>query len=296
MSVTETNRSGRWLATTAIGIVLSGLAPQPIMAQEAEEEEKGWEFTAELSAIWVGGNSVSNTFGLGSTLAREWARSVVSFQTGALRSENTRRSHTAIGTADDFVVNVNEDTERTAENYFLRGRYDYKFSDRFFSFVSAQWLRNTFAGIDNEWVGAAGVGNIWVDTDRISFSTDYGVTLTKRDDVVPNPDIEDTFAGARFGYDFGAVLTEAAQFLSVFIGDLNLNNTDDVRFDWTNSLPVSITSKLALKPSLQLMWRNDPALEALDLFTSGGDPTGTTVLAPLDKLDTLFTLALVLSL
>jgi hypothetical protein len=44
------------------------------------------------------------------------------------------------------------------------------------------------------------------------------------------------------------------------------------------------------------MWRNDPALEALDLFTSGGDPTGTTVLAPLDKLDTLFTLALVLSL
>ncbi len=69
-----------------------------------------------------------------------------------------------------------------------------------------------------------------------------------------------------------------------------------MRFDWTNSLPVSISETLALKPSLQLLWRNDPALEAIELFTSGGDPTGSTVLVPLDKLDTLFTLALVLSL
>jgi putative salt-induced outer membrane protein YdiY len=296
MGVTEMHRAGRWLVTAAVGIVLSGLAPQSIMAQEEEEEEKGWEFTAELSAIWVGGNSVSNTFGLGSELAREWARSAVSFSGGALRSENTRRSRTAVGTADDFIVNVDEDAEKTAENYFLRGRYDYKFSDRFFSFVSASWLRNTFAGIKAEWVGAAGVGNIWVDSDRIRFSTDYSITLSHRADVVPNPDADDTFAGARFGYDFGAVLTEAAEFTSEFIGDLNLNNTDDVRFDWTNSLPVSISSKLALKPSLQLTWRNDPALETLELFTATGNPTGETVLSPLDKLDTLFTLALVLSL
>jgi len=80
------------------------------------------------------------------------------------------------------------------------------------------------------------------------------------------------------------------------IADWNLDNTDDVRLDWKNSLPVSISAKLALKPSVRMLWRNDPSLQEVPLFGSDGTPMDVNVLAPLKKLDTFFTLALVVNL
>ncbi|MEJ2541801.1 MAG: hypothetical protein P8188_17855, partial [Gemmatimonadota bacterium] len=78
--------------------------------------------------------------------------------------------------------------------------------------------------------------------------------------------------------------------------DQNLNDTEDRRLDWGNSVTVDITDVLALKPSLLLQWRNLPSLGEVPLFSPGGVDTGTTVLAPLRKLDTTFTIALVLTL
>lgn len=279
----------------ALGLAVALLGGVPTAAQE-EDEETGWQYTGELTAVWVGGNSESNTFGLGNTLLGQWERSTIKLTGGALRSESTTSARRAVGSMADFMVIEEESTRKTAERYFLRGRYDYRFSDRFFVFGGAEWLRNTFAGIDARWLGVVGLGNVWIDGDRVHFSTDYGVTITKQDDVVPNPDTGDTFAGARAAYDFQLRLTDNARFESVFIGDLNLDDTDDVRFDMTNALPINISSRLALKPSLQLLWRNAPALESLPLVASDGSPTSESVLVPLEELDTLFTLALVLSL
>ena len=58
---------------------------------------------------------------------------------------------------------------------------------------------------------------------------------------------------------------------------------------------MDVSEIIALKPSLQVVWRNQPALTDIPLFTSGGTPTGTTVQAPLEKVDTFFRLALVLT-
>ncbi|MEQ9569018.1 MAG: hypothetical protein RLN75_02415, partial [Longimicrobiales bacterium] len=83
---------------------------------------------------------------------------------------------------------------------------------------------------------------------------------------------------------------------STLLVDLNLSETDDVRYDFTNSLAVNISRKLALKPSLQLLYRTQPSLAAVPRVSSGGVETGRTVLAELEKLDTFFRLALVLTL
>ena len=82
----------------------------------------------------------------------------------------------------------------------------------------------------------------------------------------------------------------------MLIADWNLDNTDDIRLDLTNALSIAISSALALKPSLQLLWRNDPALTEVALVESDGTPTGESVRVALEKLDSFFTLALVLKL
>ena len=108
--------------------------------------------------------------------------------------------------------------------------------------------------------------------------------------------VKKNFPGARLSYDLWWKLTDSTDFESTLIADWNLDNTDDLRLNFTNALPIAISAKLALKPSLQLLWRNQPSLTGVDLETPDGTPTGEVVLAPLEKLDSFLTLALVVKL
>jgi len=274
--------------------VVAALVAIPVSASGQEpEKELGWFLTAEFAAVWTGGNSESNTLGLGATLRRVWQRSELHFDAKAIRTESSVKTRTAVGSPTDFDVVVDKATETTADNTNVRGRYDYAVSPRFFLFGGADWLRDKPAGIESRFLMVAGAGNTWVDNDRVRFKTDYGAAYTFQSDVVTNPFIKTNFPGIRLSYDLGWTVSASTEFQSVLIGDWNLDNTDDVRLDWANSLPVAITGALSLKPSLKLAWRNQPSLAEVGLFAPDGTPTGETVLVPLEKLDTFFTLALV---
>lgn len=266
-------------------------------AQDDDEKELGWFFVADLAAVWTAGNSESNTFGTDGRLRRVWQTSSLRLQAGGTQTQSTLKTRTAVGSSpSSYNLQVDKRTEKTAELYYARAQYDKDITKRFYLLAGVDWLRNTFAGIDSRTLVGAGAGNIWADNDEVKFQTDYVFTYTFQEEVVKNPFTKNEFPGVRLGYDLWWQMTTSTEFLSVIAADWNLDNTDDVRVNWTNSLPVSISEKLKLKPSLQLLWRNDPALTGVDLVDSGGTPTGSTVLVPLEKLDSLFTLALVVKL
>jgi putative salt-induced outer membrane protein YdiY len=279
------------ILSAAVSLII-GTTP----AQAQDEREVGWFLTGEVTGVWTSGNSESNTLGLAATVRRIWNSSELKFDAGAVRTESGTTTRTAVGTIDDFVVEKETTREKTVENYYLRGRYDYKLNERFFTFAGTDWLRNTFAGIDSRLLFAAGAGNIWLDDDRFRLRTDYSATYTFQEDVVENPFIKTNFPGLRLSYAFWWNLTNSTDFESTLIADWNLDNTEDLRFDFTNALPISISGKLAFKPSLQLLWRNEPSLTSVPLEDQSGVPTGDTVRVPLEKLDTFFTLALVVKL
>ena len=262
-----------------------------------KEKKLGWFFEGRLTGLWMGGNSESFTFGLGTTLKHIWTNSELRFDLGGTQTQSTLTTRTAIGPdKNNFRVNEQSNTEKTAELYFARGRYDYSFSEYFYALGGIDWLRNRFAGIDSRTLIGAGIGNKWVDNDNVRFKTDYSFTYTFQKDVVENPITKTNFPGIRFSYDFWYNLTSSTDFESIFIADWNLDNTKDVRIDFTNSLPIQISEIFTLKPSLQLLWRNDPALTSIDLYDSPGGVKLDLVTVPLKKLDSLFSLTLVVSL
>ena len=288
----------------ALVVGLLGSVAQRLEAQG--ERELGWFFTTEFTAVWTAGNSVTNTFGLDAKARRAWERTELTLSAGGIRSETTKRTRTAVGTAADFNVVETENREKTAESFYGRGRLDYTISPKFFAFGGADWQRNTFAGIDSRMLFALGAGNSWVESDRVRFKTDYSATYTFQEDVVANPFFKTNFPGVRLQYDLGWKPTGTTEFTSVFIGDWMFSKEpgttapeeesgQDLRVDFTNALSVSISSKLALKPSWQLLWRNDPALSEVPLFATDGTDLGTNVLVPLQKLDSIFKLALVVN-
>jgi hypothetical protein len=263
---------------------------------EEEKKELGWFFEGKLTGLWTGGNSQSFTYGLGATLKHIWENSELRFDAGGTQTESKTITRTATGTTSDFEVNEETRTEKTAEIFFARARYDYSFSKSFYALGGVDWLRNRQAGIESRFLVAAGIGNTWVDNNSLRFKTDYSFTYSFQNDVIENPFIKNKFPGLRFSYDFWDKLSASTEFESILIADWNLDNTNDVRIDFYNSLPVTISEMFSLKPSLQLLWRYDPALTEVGLLSTGGISTGETVTVPLKKLDTLFSLTLVVKI
>lgn len=259
-------------------------------------ELQGWYFDAELAMVMTGGNSESNTLGFGGKLRRLWTKSELTFTGGATQSESSLITRTAQGSTTDYTVYEDTETTKTAELYFARGWYKYNFKPKFFAFSGIDWMSNKFAGIDSRFLIALGAGNTWTDTGKFKFSTHYSMTYTFEEDVVKNPFVKSEFAGFRLGYGLEAQLSSSTKLESNLIADWNLDDTDDVRVDWYNALPVSISETLQLMPAVRVLWRNEPALTEVPLYDDVGDDTGDMVPAQLKNTDTIFTLALVVKL
>src|SRR3989442_6185109 len=156
----------------------------------------GWSDAAEFGYVATAGNSETATLGFKNTLGRKWDKTSFELKSGGVRAQTTTTTRTAVGTGpSSFTGFEDKDTSLSAESYSLSGRCDRKVSERVFWFAGGGWNRNRFAGIQNRYEAAGGVGNLWVDKHRVQFRTDYALSYTKEDDVVQPPDIRDTFPG-----------------------------------------------------------------------------------------------------
>lgn len=285
------------LVLGALCLGAAACMPVALHAQDEEDEARQrWVIKGELTSVLAQGNAETLTLGFGGQLRRRWEKHAVRFEAGSVRAQATRITRRAVGEPDAFALEVDRDTEVTTEVYFARGRYDLTLSDEFFAFGGIDWLRNTPTGIESRFLIAAGAGNTWADNAGLRFSTSYAGTYTFQSDVVANPFVKTDFAGLRAGWELFVRVSESTQLDSEMISDLNLDATDDVRVDLTNALTVNINESLALKPSLQLLWRNRPSLVDVPLFSPLDVPTNQSVAVPLKKADTFFRLALVLTL
>jgi hypothetical protein len=275
---------------------LNVLAPE----DDTDEPLEGFYDTADLSIVITGGNSSATTFGFRNLAEYYWPRSSVRLDAGGLSTDSrSTEDRVAVGTGEDDFVVVEPERKKTAENYFANLRYDFDLSERLYTFAIAGWNRNRFAGFDNRWQGALGVGWFAVDTDRTKLRLDVAGTYTSEDPIIgPTND----FAGVRFGYDYTQHLSEKSNFYSILILDENLKDTEDLRADWYNAIEVSITDLIFLKTSYRIQWRNEPLFEALPLLDSNGDPILTpggepvSVPSQLDSVDTYFLTSLVLKI
>lgn len=262
----------------------------------AGQDDLGWAFTAKLTTVFTGGNAEASTLGLASVVAHRQPNWEFKFESAGVRTESGLKERRAVG--DDSVFVIEEETvwKKTAEAYYARIRYDRHLGDGFLAFAGADWLRNTFAGIDSRFLVALGAGNTWSDTDDFRFKTDVGLTYTFQQDVVSNPFAKTNFPGVRASWNLRRRFTSSTRLQSDLVADLNIEDTRDLRFDFKNALSIAINSSLAFEPSLQLLWRNLPALKQVALFELDGTDTGRTVRTRLKKLDTFFNVALVVTL
>jgi putative salt-induced outer membrane protein YdiY len=210
----------------------------------------------------------------------------------AILNKSRPTNRFAVGTTTNYSVG-RPPKETNAERYFVGSRYGQTFTKRTAWYVEASWMRNLPTGVQNQWIGSAGIANIWfLEKEDMSFVTTYGLTYTNEDLTVgPRND----FAGGRLSYDYDNAFTKTASFLSDLIIDLNFDTSSDWRANFYSAVQVAIGKKMALKAGLRLLYRNDPVLEELPLFNAAGVLQPQTVLEPREELDTEFTTSLVIN-
>ncbi|MDT8369128.1 MAG: DUF481 domain-containing protein [Longimicrobiales bacterium] len=284
----------RYRATLVSALLIRSVAPSALFAQDAPP---GFEWTneTELSFVSTSGNASSTTFGMKNSMGATMGLHEIEFEFGGVRASSETTTRRAIGTPTDFSIEETVNSETTAENYFVRGRYDRSF-DRGFLFAASGWSRNTFAGIDNRVQLALGVGQTFAETDNARFKADFGLTYTYQDDVDVQEGADNNFGGWRISAEAMRSVSETTQLESDLVIDNNVEALEDLRMDWTNSLSVSINSSLALRTSFQLLWDNKPALIRVPLEAADGTPAGVSVFTPSDEMDTVVNVTLVIRL
>lgn len=267
--------------------VLAVLALIPMAALAEDEAPTGWQDTAELGLVVTSGNSESTSFSLKNTLSRKWDRSGFTLKLGALKVDTTETVRQEVG----GLLVTSDETDTTAENYYINGRYDREISERLFWFLGAGWDRNEPAGTENRYIGEAGLGQRWFDTDDRRFTTRYAATFTKQEDIVELED--DTFLGVRLSWDYMNKLSGNTTYANLLVVDVNADETSDWRGDMINSLTVAMSERMALKLSLQWLYDNEPSLVTEDVL--GAVTLPPTIIVEADDLDTIFTASLVVN-
>lgn len=282
--------------SAAAWLVLAGAAAAGGAQAEEAERKLGWARKVELNLVSTRGNAVTDTFGVSAAFVRTLERATLTLSGRGLRASSGATSRRAVGPSpSDFMLLEASSSVVTAEQYSVDGRYEQRLSQLSFWHASLGWDRNEPAGLRDRVSAVGGIGHVWRESQESRFRTDYGVTYTSQDDLVPAPGLDATYFGLRLSYDYWRRATASTKLGSTLVVDHNLDERRDLRADLVNRLSVAISGKLALEVSLQVLHDRLPALGLLPLEFPAGTATGDTVLFELDDTDTILTTGLVLT-
>jgi putative salt-induced outer membrane protein YdiY len=256
----------------------------------------GWYSSTDLSFVMQRGNSKTLNAGINASLTRQWLRTAWRTNGSFVRNDVSEPSRIAVGTPTNFVTDFGP-TVTKSEKIFANSDLERRLTERFFWNVAGSFERDQFAGLDSRVIGAVGVGYLWQKPDNSGlFRAGIAGTYTSQSETVDDPETEDEFAGVRFTADGEKRFGDRKQntFTSNLIVDENVQDTDDLRFNWQNSLAVAMNQRLALKMGVQLAFDNQPQLVDFDLLLPGVVQP-VKVSAPAEKLDLGVTVSLVIN-
>ena len=187
----------------------------------------------------------------------KWTGSFVAgaiISSGNTESEAYNLSFDAVRRADDdrltfgagyfFGRQTDPDTgieSTTTDNWFLQGKYDYFFTEKWYGYANARVERDRIAALDLRFTPGVGVGYQWVERDDFNFNTEAGLTWVYED--YETGDSDSHFA-ARFAYHVDKKINDKIklfhnlEFLPSLedVEDFNVNSDAGVRATLTENM------------------------------------------------------------
>lgn len=231
--------------------ILIAVLPIPAVAQAPPATGTAppprWERKAELSFVSTGGNTDTQTLGLGASVVYRPGVWTTEARTAFVRSENAN-----IETAKSFTADLREAFALTARTE-LFGRFGY--------------LSDPFAGIDHRSTVDGGVGYKLLRGPVHTLRVDTGLGYTREARAV-GEDV--SFALANFGAAYKWQISTTADLSDSALATASLSDNDAWRFGNALALTAAITRVFSLKLSHDVKFNNAPVagFEKTDRLTS----------------------------
>jgi hypothetical protein len=254
----------------------------------------GWYSKSGLSYVLTTGNSATSTLGVKVEVKRLWARSTFVLTGSAVRSEASDPSRRAVGTPSDFSIETGPSVLKAAQ-YDAGATFDRRVTERLAWQVGAAFDRDRFSGLRGRTIGLAGLSYLFANRKAFTLKGAADATINHQSEVVDDPTTRDTFAGLRLRADAERKFGANSSYVGGLTFDENLQDLGDARLRFANALGVSMSQRLALQVGLLLLYNHRPLLAEVPLFDAAGAPTGLIVPALAARLDTTFTVSLVVS-
>ena len=275
-------------------LAIMGTAMVPMRAQEEAETQpaRAWTNGTELSLVVASGNAHAESIGFRNVYEYRWSDATLTWETGWVRAASLDGDRVAVAEPGGGFAVVDPPPEIDSQRVYSKLGFRHEIIGPHFWFANFDSVRDEPSNIKRQFVGAGGFGTEWANRDGLRFRTEYGVSVTSE-----ALDIEgaDAFGGYRLAYALNAGVTRTLTVDSELTFDGSFDRRDDIRSDWLNGVTVSLSARIALRSSIRLLFRNRPALEAINLVTPPRDAVIGTVEIPKGKLDTSFTTSLVIN-
>lgn len=281
------NPTGNGTVALAIFLANSICAP-PALAQDSVAE-RVWSNSTELGWVFTYGNATTNSFNLRNVFEYEWLDADLNLEFGILRAASGDERF-ALGTEEAFEI-IEPPVEPDTERMYATARYLRNVSDRFFWYGRFDVERDQPADITFRLTPAGGAGNNWETLENIELRTGYGFGYSAGSMTF---DGSSNYFGYQLFYEFDMKVNDNTDIDSSMTLDGSIMSPSNYRFHWANGIGVAINERIALKASLRLVYRNDPAQEEIDLEDLSGAILGNVIVSK-KKLDSGFTTSLVIN-
>ena len=210
-----------------------------------ESEERRWEDEAELSYVDTSGNSDVTTLSAKNKLTYQFTDKISArWKFQALNGESNGK--------------------RDAESYFTEIRGNYAPTERFFNYLSANWLKDRFADIDHRYTFGAGSGYKFLSGPRHSLLGEAGLTYTV-EELINDSDTE--YLGGRLYTEYEYQISKDTRFSQSLEALLDFEDMQNYMLNSETALITAINSVFSFKTSYVIKYDNEPAENSDDTDT-----------------------------
>jgi putative salt-induced outer membrane protein YdiY len=221
-------------------------ADQPLSFDSIDKlnpKKPAWKGVITTGATFVRGNTKSDSASVGIEAARRSEAGRITLGAGyytARQRDNSTRSNST-----------------TADNWFMKGQYDYFISEKLYGYGNGRYERDRLTNLEMRMTPSLGLGYQWIERADFNFSTEIGMNwLYER---YQEPDETRTYTAGRLAYHIDRNFNDYVKAFHNFEYLLSTERMDTYLVNADVGLRAALTAYLSLEAKAQLAYNSKPA-------------------------------------
>ena len=149
------------------------------------------------------------------------------------------------------------DNSTSADNWFLKGQYDYFFSEKFYGYGNLRYEKDRIANLDMRLTPGIGLGYQWIERANLNFSTEGGLSYVHEE--YTEPDDTRDYTAARLAYHADKSFNENVKLFHNLEYIPSLERADTFLVNTDVGMRAAMTARLALEAKAQLAYNSMPS-------------------------------------